>query len=118
METVGQSWDILIAILGHKYQITQTGPYLVNEANICKKSDFDYTYTSYSLQMGESSVHDRLFCQHREACTVTQKLDLDQMSERGIRMIRTLMVTNMIKLTFCCKLWHDSLWMILMTFVA
>ena len=49
---------------------------------------------------------------------VTQKLDLDQMSERGIRMIRTLMDTNMIKLNFCCKLWHDSLWMILMTSVA
>ena len=33
----------------------------------------------------------------QEACTVTQKLDLDQMSERSIRI--------MITLTFCCKFW-------------
>ena len=33
----------------------------------------------------------------REACTVTQKLDLDQMSEKNIR---TQKNTNMIKLTF------------------
>ena len=36
----------------------------------------------------------------REACTVTQKLDLDQMSARSIR---TLKDTNILKLTFCCK---------------
>ena len=35
-----------------------------------------------------------------EACTVTQKLDRDQMSERRIR---TLKDTDIIKLTLCCN---------------
>ena len=42
----------------------------------------------------------------QELCTVTQKLDLDQMSERSIRILK---VTNMTKLTFCCKFWVYSL---------
>ena len=42
----------------------------------------------------------------QEACTVTQKLDLDQMSEKSIR-------TNMIKLTICCKFWAYLLRLIL-----
>ena len=36
----------------------------------------------------------------RETCTSTQKVDRDQMSERRIR---TLMDTNMMTFTFCCK---------------
>ena len=40
------------------------------------------------------------FVDTREACTVTQKLDLDQISERRLR---TLKGMNMIKLTFCCE---------------
>ena len=44
----------------------------------------------------------------REACTVTQKLDLDQMSERNIR---TLKDTNIINLTICCIFWVYSLHM-------
>ena len=39
-------------------------------------------------------------------CTVTLKLDLDQMFERSIL---TQKDTNMIKLTFCCKFWVYSL---------
>ena len=35
-----------------------------------------------------------------EACTVTQKMDRDQVSERRIR---TLKDTDMIKLTLCCN---------------
>ena len=43
----------------------ETGSYLAKEANICNKRDFDY-----SLLMGESSVHDRLFCQHQQSGSV------------------------------------------------
>ena len=46
----------------------------------------------------------------QEACTVTRKLDLDQMSERSIR---TLKDTDMIKLIFCCKFGVYSLRMTL-----
>ena len=44
----------------------------------------------------------------QEACRVTQKLDLDQMSERNIY-ICILKDTKMIKLTFYCKFWVYSL---------
>ena len=40
----------------------------------------------------------------QEACTVTQKLDLYQMSERSIRILKDTYIT----LTFCCKFWVDS----------
>ena len=39
--TVGNSWDILSAILRHKYH--QNHSYVVNEASICSKSDFDHS---------------------------------------------------------------------------
>ena len=37
-EAVGNSWDILNAILGHKYHSNQTASYLMNETKICNKS--------------------------------------------------------------------------------
>ena len=46
----------------------------------------------------------------QKACTITRKLDLDQMSER---IIRTLMDTNITKLAFCFKFWVYSLRMAL-----
>ena len=48
----------------------------------------------------------------QEACTVTQKLELEQMSKRRIRRILNPN-TNMIKLTRfpCCKFWVYSLHM-------
>ena len=50
-ETVGNSWDILNAILGHKYHQNHANislesgkqSYLASEANTCNKSDFDYS---------------------------------------------------------------------------
>ena len=54
-ETVGNSWDILNAILGHKHHQNQTGSYRANEANICNKSDLITVCRRVSL-------HDRLFC--------------------------------------------------------
>ena len=55
----------------------------------------------------------------QEVSTITQTLDLDQMSERSLR---TLKESNniMIKLNFCGKFWVYSLrliWVILMIFV-
>ena len=41
----------------------------------------------------------------QEACTVTQNLDLDQMSNGSIRILKD---TYMITLTFCCKYWVYS----------
>ena len=55
----------------------------------------------------------------QEACTVTEKLGLDQTSERSIR---TLTDAKYYKLTFCCKLWaytfRMTVWMIRMITVA
>ena len=57
--------------------------------------------------MGEYTIDCFADIGTREACTVTppQKLDLDQMSESNIRILKD---TNMIKLTFCCKFWVYS----------
>ena len=69
--------------------------------------------------MGESSVQDQLFCGHQLSgrVQVTQKLDLDQMPEGSIHILKD---TNMIKLTFClgfiCFVF-DPVWTILMIFV-
>ena len=41
----------------------------------------------------------------QEACMVSQKLDLDQMSERSIHILKD---TYMIMLTFCYKIWVYS----------
>ena len=43
-EAVGNSWDILYAILGDNIiQIIQTASYLMNEAKICNKYEFYYS---------------------------------------------------------------------------
>ena len=42
-EVVGSSKDIWKAILGHKYHSDQSASYLANEANICNKSELDYS---------------------------------------------------------------------------
>ena len=43
-ETVEHSWDILNAILGHKYyQNHSNRVILAHEANICNNSDFDHS---------------------------------------------------------------------------
>ena len=52
-------------------RITQTGSYLANEGNICNKSNLGYSL--YTIDCCADSNTP-------EACTVTQKLDLDQMS--------------------------------------
>jgi len=72
--------------------------------------------------MGESSVTIDCFADIsiRDGCTVTQKLDLDQMSERSRR---TLKDTNIIKLTFLLHILgffasYDPDWMILMMFAT
>ena len=69
--------------------------------------------------MGESSVTIDCFADIALGTgVVTQKLDLDQMSERSIR---TLKDTNIIKLTFLLHIYgffasYDPDWMILMMF--
>ena len=62
--------------------------------------------------MGESSVHDRLLCRHQhsglEVCTVTppHKLDLDQMSDSNIRILKdTNFGTILMIFVICHKLW-------------
>ena len=42
-ETVGNSWDVLNAILGHRYHQNHSESYLANESNICNKSEFGYS---------------------------------------------------------------------------
>ena len=72
--------------------------------------------------MGESSVTIDCFADisTRDGCTVTQKLDLDQTSERNIR---TLKDTNIVKLAFLLHVLglftsYDPDWMILMMFAT
>ena len=106
-ETVGNSWANLNAISGHKYQ-NHSNRVISSEWSqhmqqnwlwlVCKRVSPLYTIDCFA----DVST--------QEACTVTQKLDLDQMSERSIR---TLKDTNIIKLTFCCKFWGCSLCMTL-----
>ena len=83
-------------------RITQTWSYLANKANICNKGAFD------------SDCKRAIVL----PCTVTQNLDLDQMSERSIRILKDTTIT----LTFFCKFWfsasYDPLWMILLIFVT
>ena len=65
-EMVGNSWDILNTILGHKYLQNHSNRV---EANIYNKSDFDSTLYTINCFADVST---------QEACMVTQKLNLDQ----------------------------------------
>ena len=98
----------LNAILGHKYHQNHLNRVIFSEsyeANIYNKGAFDYSL--YVNMMGESSVQDPAIVSvptsalRHVACTVTQKLDLDQSLTGAC--IRSLTDTNLLKLTFCCK---------------
>ena len=52
-EAVGNSWDILYAILGHKYRIIQTGSDQASKPKMCKKRRevLSYNFVSFSGRM-------------------------------------------------------------------
>ena len=77
-EAVGNSWDILNAILSHIYS-DQSNGFISNEwiQNLQQK------WVLLQSVKGEFSVHDQLFCRHQHRGSlhsVTRKLDLDQTS--------------------------------------
>ena len=112
-ESVRNSWDILYAVLGHRYHQnrskSQTGSYQIQQMkpafahkkvtdSVCKWANPQYT------------IYCFVDISTQEVCSVTQKLDLDQVSERSIRILKDKI---MIKLTLCCKFWVYSLRMTL-----
>ena len=79
MEAVGNSWDILIAILSHIYNSNQSNGFISNKwiQNVQQK------WVLLQSLKGEFSVHDQLFCRRQHWGSlqgVTRKLDLDQSS--------------------------------------
>ena len=69
--------------------------------------------------MGESSTIDcfaNIITQ--EACTVTQKLDLDQMSDRSIRILELKDQTRFLLQILGLFASYDPIWMILMIFAT
>ena len=95
-ETVRNSWDISNAMLGHKYH--------QNHSN--RSSEWSKHLQQKWLIQSVNGWVDQLFYwhQHSGSCMVTQKLDLDQMSERSIGILKDTYIT----LTFCCKFWVYS----------
>ena len=93
-ETVRNSWDILNAILRHKY---------LNHSHMAISREWSqYLQQRWLWLVSEwASPQYTINCfadiSTQEACTVTQKLDLDQMSERSIRILKD---TNMTKTHF------------------
>ena len=112
-------------------KINQTGSYLVNDAKMFNKSETDYIYFSQSVNWKAS-------CQLVGYSTqiTTTKLPLvgwlkflnwTVLPTSALRKhacwysetrymyikrqwrIRILWETNVIKLTFCCKIWHDNM---------
>ena len=74
---VGNSWDILNAILGHKYHSNQSNGFISNEWS----QNLQQKWVLLQSVNGELSVHDQLFCRHQHwggLHGVTRKLDLDQ----------------------------------------
>ena len=70
-EAVGNSWDILNAILSHIYHSNQSNGFISNE------------WVLLQSVKGELSVHGQLFCRRQHwgsLHVVTRKLDLDQTS--------------------------------------
>ena len=54
----------------------------------------------------------------QEACTVTQKLDLDQMSDRSIRILELKEQTRFLLQILGLFASYDPIWMILMIFAT
>jgi len=77
-ETVGNSWDISSAILGHKY----------HQNHLNRSSEWRQHLQQKWLIQIQSKWVSGSDISTQEACTVTQKLDLDQMSERSIRILK------------------------------
>jgi len=73
-ERFGNSWDISSAILGHKYH-----------QNHSNRSSEWRQHLQQKWLIQSKWVTD---ISSQEACTVTQKLDVDQMSERNIRILK------------------------------
>ena len=74
---VGNSWEILNAILGHKYHSNQSNGFISNEWS----HNLQQKWVLLQSVNGELSVHDQLFCRHQHwwsLYSVTRKLDLDQ----------------------------------------
>ena len=106
--TVRNSGDIFKPVWATINRMTQIGSYLANEANICNKSDLITVCKWVGPQYTIDCFAD---FSAQEARTVTQKLDLDQMSN-----LKEHIHTdghNVIKLDLCCQFGVYSLCMTL-----
>ena len=79
-ETVGNSWDISSAILGHKYH--------QNHSN--RSSEWSqHLQQNWLIQsVNGESINCFTDISTEEACTVTQKLDLNKISGRSIHILK------------------------------
>ena len=75
-ETVGTSWDILYAILGHKYHENHSNRAIQNLAK--KKPTFAAKVTDSACKWVSPRYTIDCFTDISEACAITQELDLDQ----------------------------------------